>query len=129
MEKTRSIKATIGMFDNEDLAKMTTAEKSEVNIDDFNWCLQRVQKEVYEKYGLYVAFQTSIVDCVYHAEWGCPSIGEPCALMTAIANPKFINDLDKWQEAALEIITKMKELASQSTVTVEIYDSNIIYLE
>ena len=129
MEKTRSIKATIGWFDDKTLRDLLEPEKNYVDINRFNRYLQKFQREAYEKYGIYVAFQTSQVDCVYHRDWGCPNFGEPCILMTAIANPKFIKNLAEWELVALEIIRCMKDWLDQSTVTVEIYDSNIIYLE
>lgn len=122
MEKTRSIKATLGIPDA--LAIDTT----NTVIKNFNRQLQMIQYAMYTKYEIYVEFQTSRVECVYNEDWGCPKGGEPCILMTAIANPKFIKDIDKWQEVAVEIIETMKKIYEQHTVTIEIYDSNIIYL-
>ena len=122
ISKTRAVKATLGVFNEEPKCN------SVPDLRTFNRTLTQIQDEFYKESGVYVAYQTSIVYCNYHKDWGGFDGGEPCILLTAIANPKFVEDFVVWENVAKSIAIKLKELYNQNTITIESYDAEITYV-
>lgn len=128
---TDACKITIGLISgynyNNDEKVFELVEK----LQNFPTVLNRVAEEVEKETGLYISFNIRTVTTVYKQEWGCPEGGETCYEISAIRNPMFVG-ADKstdWTKSCILIADKLKTEYSQSSVTGEVYRTNMIYLK
>lgn len=76
----------------------------------------------------YISFVMTDGKCIYKKDWGCPDGGEDVIVFQATMNPTFVDDSTAWLHDALYYIGALKELYKQTTVTVSITQSDVIYL-
>lgn len=118
--KTLAMKCTIGVnpgyfHDNKGAA-------------DIYSLLQQLSKERFDDGDDYISFVCYATKVTYNEDWGCPVGGEDTYTIEAIANPEFVRDLLEWKAVCTIIIEELKRFLGQSTVTVQFYESDILYL-
>lgn len=85
-----------------------------------------------DKFGMYIPFVVIPSRVLYKTEWGCPVEGEETYTFSAVCNPNFNDDNDKWLLAALLCADGLRQRFDQNTVTVTVFGSNgvnIFYLK
>ncbi|APQ78561.1 MULTISPECIES: hypothetical protein [Clostridium] len=91
---------------------------------------QKIALEVFKERGIYISSVINGSKTVYNKEWGCPEGGEDTVTITSTANPEFVQNLEQWKEAVIQIAKKIKKELKQSTMTVEFKEiSDFIYLK
>ncbi|ACA57346.1 conserved hypothetical protein (plasmid) [Clostridium botulinum A3 str. Loch Maree] len=91
---------------------------------------QKIALEVFKDRGIYISSVINSSKTVYNTEWGCPEGGEDTVTITSTANPEFVQSLEQWKEAVIEIAKNLKNGLKQSTMTVEFKEiSDFIYLK
>ncbi|APF25339.1 hypothetical protein [Clostridium sporogenes] len=91
---------------------------------------QKIALEVFKDRGIYISSVINSSKTVYNTEWGCPEGGEDTVTITSTANPEFVQSLEQWKEAVIEIAKNLKNELKQSTMTVEFKEiSDFIYLK
>ena len=124
--KTKSFRIVVGIEAGYEHDVAGVANNEAVKYVAVLW--QELAAEEFEKSGVYVATVTSPGAVVYHRDWGCPEGGESVAILSGSANPQFIPDADKYREAVLRIAKKLKVELKQSTLSVEFWESDYVYL-
>ena len=64
---------------------------------------------------------------VYSMDWGCPSGGEPVAVIFGVLNPRF-GEPGPWKGAVMEIMKRLQVRFQQTTVTVVFQQVEMEYL-
>ncbi|MCC5438658.1 hypothetical protein [Clostridium botulinum] len=91
---------------------------------------QKIALDVFKDRGIYISSVINSSKTVYNTEWGCPEGGEDTVTITSTANPEFVQNLEEWKEAVIEIAKKIKKELKQSTMTVEFKEiSDFIYIK
>lgn len=96
---------------------------------DFNKIYLQIAGEVFASCGIYISAVSKETRTLYNKEWGCPEDGEVTFEITSTANPEFVADIKAWQDACLKVITLLKDALGQSTVTVEFFDVELLYIK
>lgn len=89
-----------------------------INTRKFISRIQTTSKFVLDTTGIYVSWNVAKQRTVYAPTWGCPPRGERAYVLSAVRNPIFDTDSDKWKHAVTECITALKKLNKQVTVSV-----------
>ena len=89
---------------------------------------QEFAKEEFDKSNTYVSAVVQPGCVVYHQDWGCPVSGESVIILSGTANPQFVKDLDAWKESVLSLAKQLKKELKQSTLSVEFFETDFIYL-
>lgn len=137
--KTKSFKIVTGVnegyFHNNDNKKFDEKEEIENN-EDYPTELEKISslwssiaKEVQKQTSVYISAVITPSKTVYANEWGCPYGGEDTYSITGVANPEFIKNLDEWVRAIYCCAFALKEELKQSTITIEIQDSSLLYIK
>lgn len=90
---------------------------------------QKLALEEFNQSEMYISAIVSNSITVYNENWGCPKGGEQTVVITGVANPDFIKDLNKWTESVKRIAIRLKEELKQSTITVEFKETDLLYLK
>lgn len=122
--KTKKMVAVIGTYPGYGHNNMSTGRK-------INFCslYMEIASEVFAECGIYVTAVCSETRTLYNTAWGCPKDGEVTYKVEATANPSFVQDMDAWKQACIQLIKMLKEKLKQSTVTVEFFDVELIYIK
>lgn len=99
------------------------------DIKELNILWQKMAEKEFEKNGIYVSCISYNSNAIYSENWGCPKGGEHTVTFSGVANPEFVKDIGKWKKVVINIAEKLKEELSQSTMTVEFLNSDMIYLK
>ena len=89
---------------------------------------QQLAAEEFDSSGIYVAAVVNPGAVVYHRDWGCPESGESVVMVSGSANPQFVQDLNVWKETVIKIAKRIKKELNQSTLAVEFWESDYVYL-
>lgn len=92
----------------------------------YHW--QKYAEEFFAQTNVFVSAIATFGHAIYHHEWGCPPSGEQCLTFHCTANPKFIKDLDMYEEGVLYIVKKLKKYFRQHTITITRITSKVCYL-
>lgn len=118
--KTNKFEFTIGVtegyFHNNENANL-----------DFINLVDKCSREVEEITGIYITFNIIPTITLYKTEWGCPDEGEKTYTLSAVRNPKFNDDADKWKDSCFDVMLKLKNELQQSTVISEFSEIQIKY--
>ena len=125
--KTMKFVAVIGLvagYGGEEI--LVEAAKVDSNAMGVAW--QEAAKAVMEESGVYVSATLNESKALYHTDWGCPIGGEPTYSISGSLNPRF-GEPEAWKQAVLETVKRVKNAFRQSTVTVEFFEVDQVYLE
>jgi len=89
---------------------------------------QELAASEFDKSEIYVSAVTQPGSVVYHNQWGCPRGGESVIVLSGSANPNFIEDLGQWKETVVKLAKQLKKELKQSTLTVEFFETDLVYL-
>lgn len=92
--------------------------KGIINSRKFISRIQTASRFVRDMTGIYVSWDVKKQKTVYAPEWGCPPKGECTYVLSAVRNPLFETDSDKWKDAVSRCIKALKKLNNQTTVSV-----------
>ncbi len=120
MKKTVSFKIVLRIVAGYgyNLAGVTSNEL--VNKIAKDW--QKIAEEQVKNNNIYVPA------IIYSPDWGCPVGGESIVKIEGSCNPQFA-DPDKFKDAVLRIARALKKELQQSTLTIEFFESDIVYLK
>jgi len=82
-------------------------------------------QQLFDDMGIYISAVLTECKTIYSKDWGCPISREVTVEITGVQNPVFLQDSQKYIEAASFIISVVKATLEQSTVTVEYSDVEI----
>lgn len=111
-----TIGVTEGYFHNNENANMNLIH-----------LVDKCSREVEEATGIYVSFNIIPTITIYKTEWGCPIDGEKTYTLSAVRNPKFNDDKEKWKDSCIDVMLKLKNELKQSTVISEFSEIHIRY--
>ena len=123
---TMKFSASIGIvagYGGEEI--LTSAEKIPADAMAKAW--QEVAAEVMKETGIYVSAIITPAKVLYHTDWGCPIGGEPVFELSGSLNPQFA-ERDAWMNAVEACVRKVKTKFGQSTVTVEFWEVQHLYI-
>ena len=89
---------------------------------------QELTREEYNESYIYVSAVAQPGAVIYNQEWGCPTGGESVVVLSGSANPTFVKDLDAWKETVVKLAKQLKKELKQSTLTVEFFETDLVYL-
>lgn len=124
LKNTKTFKIVTGV--TEGYFHTNNAQK---NIKEISELWKSIALQTMEQTGLYISAVITPSKTVYNTEWGCPIGGEDTFTITGVANPEFTEDINKWIESVGICAEKMKKQLKQSTVTIEIYNTQLAYLK
>ena len=88
----------------------------------------KAANDVEAETGLYISCSVAESATLYKEEWGCPKGGEPSFTFYGSSNPAFTTDVSAYADAVVKVAKELKELLGQSTIGVEMVESNFTYL-
>jgi len=88
---------------------------------------QEAARKIFEECGVYVSATTHSSTTIYHQDWGCPAGGEKTVTFSGSANPEFVK-MGDYRYAVVSLVKLVKEILAQSTVTVEFWEIDHVYL-
>jgi len=110
-----------GYFHNvEGIAKVELTEK-------IGALWEKLAADEMESGGAYVPAVVSPGAVFYRPEWGCPKGGESVVVLTGVCNPQFSTP-EEYKRALIRVAKKLKKELKQSTLTIEMWESEIEYL-
>jgi len=89
---------------------------------------QELAAEEFNKSNIYVSALVQPGAVVYHQQWGCPVGGESVVVLSGSANPNFVEDLNAWRDVVVKLAKELKKQLSQSTLTIEFFETDLVYL-
>ena len=121
-------------FQNTTMCKITIGTCAGYNndkeeIDDFEKYLYNKLEEISQNLGYYISFVVYKTKTIYKKDWGCPENGEKTYNLEATRNPEFNHDDNLWRSQVIEIIKILKKELKQTTVTIQFFNTDIIYLK
>lgn len=87
----------------------------------------KAANDVEAKTGLYISCSVAESATLYKEEWGCPEGGEPSFTFFGSSNPAFTTDMSAYADAVVKVAGELLELLGQSTLSVEMTESNYTY--
>jgi hypothetical protein len=113
------------------------SQQPDADINNFGSLWQQVLKNEQDVTGIVISVVANESKTIYPVDFGCPLGGETTITVSGVYNPEYFrtyamleNDkLARWREAVLRVITAMKILLKQSTVTVIFSESRVHYLK
>lgn len=126
MAKTISFRIVCGVAAGYHHNLSGVADKELVNKVAKLW--QEIAAEELNKNGSYVSAVAQPGSVIYHTDWGCPEGGESVVVISGSANPEFNKDLDAWKATVVKLAKELKKALSQSTLSVEFFESDFVYL-
>lgn len=118
--KTDKFEFTIGVTEG----YFHNNENANIN---FIHLVDKCSREVEELTGIYISFNIIPTITLYKTEWGCPEGGEKTYTISAVRNPKFNDDKDKWKDSCTDVMLKLKNELKQSTVMSEFSEIQVRY--
>lgn len=103
-------------------------EKSE-GVDLVGGIWQEIAKREFELNNIYVSAVIKPSKTVYHEEWGCPQKGEETIVLTGVANPEFVDDIEKWKGTVIKLAKELKNQLKQNTLTCEFTEIELHYFK
>ena len=88
---------------------------------------QKLAQKEFEKSNVYVPAIITPASVIYSTDWGCPVGGEAIIRIEGSCNPQFA-DPEEFRAAVLRIAEALKKELQQSTLTVEFFESELVYL-
>lgn len=80
-----------------------------------------------EDYGYYISFNIVPTTTLYKEEWGCPAGGEKTYQLSAVRNPIFAPNKNKWQLCCSLVANHLRVVLDQTTVTGEFSEVEMSY--
>lgn len=89
---------------------------------------QQLALNEYATSGIYISAVATESKTIYNTAWGCPKDGEDTIVLTSIMNLEFISDREKWKQSVINIVTELKKILNQQTITIEFVKVDFIYM-
>jgi len=89
---------------------------------------QELTANEFDESEIYVSAIAQPGSVIYHTDWGCPVGGESVVVLSGSANPTFVKNLNAWKETVLKLARQLKKELKQSTLSVEFFETDFIYL-
>lgn len=96
---------------------------------DFTHTVQDVSETICKETNIYISWNISKTKTVYRDKWGCPPNGESTYTLSAVRNPEFESDSEKWKDAVMKCINILKDIMGQKTVSVIFSEVEFYYLK
>ena len=88
---------------------------------------QEIAESHYKKCNIYISAIITDSKTIYSPNWGCPTGGEDTITISGSCNPEFSNPED-WRKSVISVLKEMKEKLKQSTVTIEFWEIDSVYM-
>ena len=89
---------------------------------------QELAKVEFEESSIYISAIVSPAAVVYSTDWGCPVGGESIVKIEGSCNPQF-SQIEDYKAAVLRVAAALKKELSQSTLTVEFFETDLVYMD
>lgn len=87
-------------------------------------------KKIFQQSGVYISATVKDANAVYNTDRWCPEWGEKIAEVSGVRNPEFMNDVEKFKEAVLNVLSLCQEDLDQTTSQIEFEDDiAFVYLK
>ena len=122
MKKTVSFRMVLGV--NEGYGSHTS---NAIDAEAVAEAYKEASAELFSATGVYISASMVESKTLYHTDWGCPVGGEATATFFGSCNPEF-TDVAQYREIVTALAKILKKQFTQSTVTVEFFESEMVYL-
>ncbi len=90
---------------------------------------QEIAEKVFNDTWIYVSAWITDANMVYSKSRWCPEWWEKIAEISGTMNPELYNDIEKWKQAVIDVLTLAKDELKQTTTQVEFTNVDMVYLK
>ena len=101
----------------------------EYTLEEFAERLMRDLESIYHNNADrdFISFNVLASKTCYREEWGCPREGETTFSLEAVANPIFVEDIERWKNNCIFYIQELQKIHKQKTVSILFQNVEMVY--